>query len=140
MMTDWGYSESPLVAGPHLICTPGGTKGTVVALDKANGKLIWQSTELTNKAPYSSAMPAEINGVPQYIQNSYDEKVGGFVSGFAAKDGKVLWTAPTFKGDSYHISATPIVKDNLVYTTTYNTVTGCHCFEIDKAFKPKGSL
>jgi outer membrane protein assembly factor BamB len=137
MMTDWGFSESPLIDGALLICTPGGKKGTVVALKKDTGELVWQSSGLTNKAPYSSAMAATIHGVRQYIQNSYDEAVGGFVSGFAAKGGKVLWTMPTFKGDSYHISPTPIVKDDMVYVTTYNTVTGCHNFQIDKSWKAK---
>ena len=32
------------------------------------------------------------------------------LSGFAAKDGKVLWTMPTFKGDSYDIAPTPIAS------------------------------
>ncbi len=136
MMTDWGYSESPLVDGPQLICTPGGEKGTLVALDKKDGKLIWQSTQLKNKAPYSTIMPAVIQGERQYIQHSYDE-VGGYVSGVAAKDGKVLWSAPIFKGSSYFIATTPIVKDNLVYVSSNNTVAGCHCFEIDAKFVAK---
>jgi outer membrane protein assembly factor BamB len=134
---NWGYCESPLVDGPHLICTPGGENGTVVALDKKDGRRVWQSKELTNKAPDSSIMPAVIHGVRQYIQNSYVDTVGGFISGVAAKDGKLLWSTPILKGSSYDIAPTPIVKDNLVYVTTENTVTGCHCFEIDKSFKAK---
>lgn len=30
----WGYSESPLIDGDRLLCTPGGPKATVAALDK----------------------------------------------------------------------------------------------------------
>ncbi|HWY86990.1 MAG TPA: PQQ-binding-like beta-propeller repeat protein [Gemmataceae bacterium] len=136
MMTEWGFSESPLVDGPHLLCTPGGDNGTMIALDKNDGRLVWQSKEIKNKAPYSSIMPAQINGVRQYIQNSFvDEPAGGVISSFSAKDGKVLWSMPIFKGDSYDIGPTPVVRDNLVYMTTYNTVSGCHCFEIDKASK-----
>src|SRR5262249_10602860 len=55
---NWGYSESPLIDGPYLICTPGGEKGTLAALDKKTGKLVWQSKDLTNKAPYSSIVAA----------------------------------------------------------------------------------
>jgi outer membrane protein assembly factor BamB len=134
---NWGYCESPLVDGPHLICTPGGAKGTMIALDKKDGKLVWQSKELTNKAPDSSIVAADIHGVRQYIQNSYVDTVGGFVSGVAAKDGKLLWSVPIFKGSCYDIAPTPIVKGNLVYVTTYIPASGCHCFEIDKAFKAK---
>lgn len=40
MMTEWGYSESPLVDGDQVLVTPGGKKGLMVALDKKTGKLI----------------------------------------------------------------------------------------------------
>lgn len=135
MMTEWGYSESPLVDGDLLVCTPGGDDGTIVAMKKTDGKLVWRSKQLKNKAPYSSIVAADIHGVRQYIQNSYvDETVGGYISGIAAKDGKVLWSMPTFKGHSYAVVPTPIVKDNLVYMTSgYGA--GCHCFEISKDMK-----
>jgi outer membrane protein assembly factor BamB len=41
---------------------------------------------------------------------------------------------PIFKEVSYHISPAPVVRDDVVYITTNNAVSGCHCFEIDKAF------
>lgn len=130
MMTEWGYSESPLIDGDLLICTPGGDKGTLAALDKKTGALIWQSKELTNKAPYSSVVVSQAGGVRQYIQTSYTTAPeAGFVSGFAAKDGKVLWTEPIFKQSSYAIAPTPVVRDNLVYITSgYGG--GCHLFEL----------
>src|SRR5262249_49430833 len=130
MMTEWGYSESPLVDGDLLICTPGGEKGTLAALNKKDGSAVWRSTELKQKAPYSSVMAAEIGGVRQYIQTSYiDDTEGGVVSGFRAKDGKLLWTHPHFKGHSYAIAPTPIVRGNLVYVTAgYGA--GCHLLEV----------
>src|SRR5262249_14301833 len=45
MMSGWGYSESPLIDGDKLICTPGGGRGTLAALDKKSGKVLWRSTE-----------------------------------------------------------------------------------------------
>src|SRR6185369_17006506 len=41
MMSGWGYTESPLVDGDKLVCTPGGGKGTLAALDKRTGKVLW---------------------------------------------------------------------------------------------------
>ena len=38
----WRYTESPLVDGNKVICTPGGTEATLVALDKMNGEVIWK--------------------------------------------------------------------------------------------------
>ena len=39
----WRYSESPLIDGDKLICTPGGEDATMVALDKSTGKTIWKT-------------------------------------------------------------------------------------------------
>ena len=38
----WAYSESPLVDGNAVVCTPGGPEATIVALNKADGKVIWK--------------------------------------------------------------------------------------------------
>src|SRR5262245_34019522 len=135
MMSEWGYSESPLVDGDRLICTPGGSEGTVAALDKKTGAVLWRTKELTNKAPYSSAVVADIQGTRQYIQTSFvDDKAGGVVSGIAAKDGKVLWTMPMFSGPSYAIGPTPIVAGNTVFVTA-NSLNATHAFEISPDFK-----
>lgn len=135
MMTEWGYSESPLVHGDLLLVTPGGKKGLMLALNKKTGATVWQSEEVTHKAPYSSIMPAEINGATQFIQLSYAIPAGGFVNAFDTK-GKLLWQAPASKGDNYAICPTPVVKDNLVYVTIgYGG--GCHTFQIDAANKAK---
>ena len=37
----WGYSESPLVDGPNVLCTPGGNQAGIVALAKTNGRPVW---------------------------------------------------------------------------------------------------
>ena len=43
MMSGWGYSESPLVDGDRLICTPGAKDAMLAALDKRSGKTIWKT-------------------------------------------------------------------------------------------------
>jgi len=40
----WGYSESVLIDGDNLICTPDGPKNTMVALNKMTGKKVWSSS------------------------------------------------------------------------------------------------
>lgn len=107
---NWGYTESVLVDGPQVVCTPGGSDGAVAALDKMNGKLIWQSKEFTDPAHYSSIVPAQINGRPQYVQRT--EKA---VVGISPRDGKLLWKA-SFPGRTAVIP-TPIVRGNEVYVT-----------------------
>ena len=67
MMSGWGYSESVLVDGDKLLCMPGGSGGTVAALNKKTGALIWRSKDLADSATYSSLVPVVINGVRQVI-------------------------------------------------------------------------
>ena len=40
MMSGWGYSESPLVDGNRLVCTPGAEDAMIVSLDKHTGEEI----------------------------------------------------------------------------------------------------
>ena len=39
----WSFRESPLVDGDKVICTPGGDKTTMVALNKRTGETVWQT-------------------------------------------------------------------------------------------------
>lgn len=88
-MSRWGYAESAPVDGERVVGTPGSPKGTVAALDKRTGKLLWQSSALTDKAAYSSIAIATLAGVRQYVVFA-DQHVAGIVPA----DGKVLWQAP----------------------------------------------
>lgn len=107
----WGYAESPLIDGPRLVCTPGGSKGAIVALDKKNGGVIWQSKDFTDTAQYASIVPATINGTPQYVQLTMQS-----LAGIAVKDGKVLWRTE-WPGRTAVIP-TPIVRGNQVFASS----------------------
>ena len=133
MMDKYGVSESPLIDGKLLICTPGGPKGTLAALDKTNGNIVWRSKGLTDKAPFSSVVAAEFHGVRQYVQTHYHDQAGegyGAVSGVEAKSGKVLWSKPFFMGNNDGIGTTPVITGNYVYVTA-GFGSGCQLFEID---------
>ncbi|MSU61324.1 MAG: polyvinylalcohol dehydrogenase [Pedosphaera sp.] len=123
-MPNWGFSESVLVDGDNVICTPGGPQGTLVALDKKTGKEVWRSKDFSDPPHYSSAIVAEIDGVRQYIQLTERN-----LAGIATKDGKVLWKAPR-KG-STAVVPTPIYNDNHVYVTSGYGI-GCNLFKITK--------
>ncbi len=110
MMSGWGYSESPLVDGDKVVCTPGGSKGAIVALNKKTGESIWQSKEFTDKAGYSSLILLEAGGIRQYCQAT-----GESVAGVAAEDGRLLWRHP--RPVRTAAIPTPIFTDNQVYVT-----------------------
>ncbi len=119
----WGYTESVLVDGDLVICTPGGAKGTLLALDKASGKPVWQSAGWTDGAQYSSPVVATINGKRQYVQLTQQH-----VAGVEASSGKVLWRSD-WQGKTAVIP-TPIVKGNSVYIASGYGV-GCKLVTID---------
>ena len=108
---DWGYSESVLIDGDNLICKPGGSKGTILALEKATGKKVWQSAELTDGAGYASVVAADIGGVKQYITQTQTAAVG-----IRAKDGKLLWRQNALKR-AVAVIPTPVVHDGYAFFT-----------------------
>ena len=117
----WGYTESPLVDGANVMCTPGGNQGTMVALDKMTGAKVWQSAEWTDKAQYASIIPADIAGNRQYIQLTMQS-----IAGVEAKSGKLMWKM-AFPGKTAVIP-TPIYKDGHVYVAAGY---GVGCMNID---------
>ncbi len=117
----WAYTESPLIDGSVLVCTPGGPKATLVALDKMTGGVIWKSSLASlnggNKrgyttAGYSSVIVAELAGTRQYIQF-----LSGGVVGVAAQDGKFLWHYDHPANGTANIS-TPIAHDDTVFAAS----------------------
>jgi outer membrane protein assembly factor BamB len=122
MMSGWGYSESPLVDGPRLVCTPGGAAGTVAALDKKTGQLLWRSQQVQDPAAYCSLVPVDFGGVRQYIQLT-----GQSVLAVAAEDGRLLWRAP--RAGKTAVITTPIFKDGIVFVTSSYQI-GCNAFQV----------
>lgn len=83
----WGISESPLIDGEKLICTPGGQGATMVALNKQDGNMIWKSAVPGNpQAGYASAIKINTGGVEQYVAFTH-----AGIMGIEAKTGTPLW-------------------------------------------------
>ena len=125
MMSGWGYSESPLVDGERLVCTPGGVSGAIVALNKKTGSAIWRTKEVTDKASYASVVVATIGGVRQYVQIT-----DANVQGINPADGKILWKGARFGKTA--VAASPVVVGNLVFVSSSYGI-GCNCFRVDGA-------
>jgi len=122
MMSGWRFSESPLVDGDQVVCTPGGSEATLVALNKRSGETIWKCAvpRLNERTPqgaaYTSMVAADILGTRQYIQ-----VVGQGAVGVDAKTGKFLWGYGRIANRVANIP-TPLVRDNYVFvTTSYKT-------------------
>ena len=119
MMSSWGYSESPLVDGDLLICTPGGRSAVLAALNKRTGKTVWKAVQPGDigrrggdGAGYSSVVVSNGAGVKQYIQ-----LVGRGLVSVSAKTGKVLWTYNDVANDTANIP-TPLVSGDFVFCSS----------------------
>jgi outer membrane protein assembly factor BamB len=110
----WAFSESPLVDGNNVVCTPGGKDAAMVAFNKKSGDVVWKC-ELpeAEKAAYSSIVVASSGDNKQYVQF-----LGKKLIGVNAKDGKLLWTySKTAEGSPANIP-TPVVDGNFIYSST----------------------
>lgn len=105
----WGYSESVLIDGEKLVCTPGGEQATMVALNKKTGELLWKTVRPGDRgAGHASIVISEIGSNRVYVQTT-----GSGALGVSAEDGKLLWSYPIEKMTA--AIPTPIVRDDLVF-------------------------
>jgi outer membrane protein assembly factor BamB len=118
MMSGWGYSESPLIDGDRLLCTPGGPEAMIVALNKKNGEVIWKTSapDLGNKgkngAGYSSIVISQAAETKQYVQLT-----GRGVISVAADDGRLLWNYGKVANGTANIP-TPLIKGDHVFCSS----------------------
>jgi outer membrane protein assembly factor BamB len=113
----WGYAESPLVDGDKVLCTPGGSKGAIAALNKMTGELLWQTEELADEAHYSSIVKSKRDRYDIYVQLLVKRAVG-----INANNGTVLWESP-WPGQTAVIPTPLIDGDDVFITSGYGA--GC---------------
>jgi outer membrane protein assembly factor BamB len=124
----WGYAPSPLVEGDLLIAEPGAKGASVVAINKADGKIVWQTGD--DPAAYSSPIAFTWNN-----ERCLAVLHAPALAGYRLKDGKELWRYPW--KTSYDVNATtPIIEgDKAFISTGYNT--GCDLIQFSEQ-PPKG--
>jgi outer membrane protein assembly factor BamB len=113
----WAYAESPLIDGDTLVCTPGGSQATLVALNKHTGEVLWKcALPEADDAAYSSAIIVQAGGTKQYVQLLQKGLVG-----IDAKTGKFLWRygKPVSAFDAN--IPTPVASDGIVYVGSAGT-------------------
>jgi outer membrane protein assembly factor BamB len=107
----WGYSESVTIDGNKLVCTPGGAKNTMVALNKENGETVWTTSQEGNRgAGHASIVVAEVGGTRVYVTTTASGALG-----VRASDGKLLWNYNI--DNTTAVIPTPIVRNDLVFFT-----------------------
>lgn len=108
----WSYSESVLVDGDWVICTPGGDTASLAALNKLTGEVVWKcAVPGGDAAEYSSIMISNAGGIKQYV--TFLRK--GLV-GVEAKTGKFLWQYSKVVDPGANIM-TPIIYQDKVFVS-----------------------
>jgi outer membrane protein assembly factor BamB len=118
----WGIAESPLILEDRVLVNAGGRDGSIVALDKNDGSILWKS-EVSDEASYSSAVVATLGGVRQAIYFTGERALGVSVD-----DGSLLWHYRRVSNRTANV-ATPIVRGNYVFLSS-DYGTGCALLEI----------
>ncbi|MBL8824773.1 MAG: PQQ-like beta-propeller repeat protein [Planctomycetia bacterium] len=128
----WGISESPLVIDNKVIVMPGGTGGTLVALDKSNGRVIWRSRDPNHngaeQAGYASAQVITVGNMQQVVTFTSKGAVG-----VQLNDGKFLWRFDKMANSTANCSMPVFFIGKILYSSDYGT--GCALIDL----KPDGS-
>lgn len=115
----WGMAENLLIEGDMLICTPGGERNNIAALNRFTGKVIWTSPG--NKQPSAYCSPALIkhNNTSLIVTMTAESIVG-----VDAHTGRFYWQVPQFQGNKIHANV-PVYSDGIIYCSSDNAKTNC---------------
>lgn len=105
----FNISESVLIDGDKVICTPGGEGAGVVALNKKTGETIWKTTGLNDKASYCSARIFD-NGKVRQIITLLDQSMVGI----NPENGKLIWRVDYPIKYGIH-AVSPVFHGNTIY-------------------------
>ena len=119
----WGIAESLLIDGDKIYFTPGGPETMCIAINKADGSLVWKSAPLNDKPGYVSPILIDYAGIKMLINVSL-----GHVFAVDVVNGQLLWKVPHVRPESYNPEwdlikcVTPLYSNGKIYVTGgYNT-------------------
>ena len=108
----FGFSESLLINGDKLFCTPGGKENNVVALDRFTGKTIWSSAAYKEQATYCSPILINHNGHRLVINLTASSIIG-----LDAETGEMYWRIHQFQDNKIHAN-TPVYSDGKLFVSS----------------------
>jgi outer membrane protein assembly factor BamB len=117
----WGISESPLVDGDRVICSPGGAKTSVVAFDKMTGKEVWRTEPVGGPRCYISPVIYEYDKFRLILAAT-----GQNLIAIVPETGKVAWSYQYWSSEKWDQSGliwanTPIFyKDEIFISMGYD--------------------
>ncbi|HBL75383.1 MAG TPA: hypothetical protein DD458_09165 [Prolixibacteraceae bacterium] len=105
----WGVTESVVVDGDRVYCSPGGKTNNVVALDRFSGKTIWACAGLGEQSAYNTPLLIELP-----TRKILVTMMASHILGIDASNGKLLWNYEQTNRWSVHAN-TPVYSDGAVF-------------------------
>ncbi len=125
----WGSCTPPLIQGRLLLTNPGAEQASMVALDRFDGKTVWETPG--HAAAYSAFVPVSCGRKRQAI--GYDSASLG---GWDVASGKRLWELIPPDASDFNVG-TPIAWDNKLMVATENSGTRLYEFDESGRLKPE---
>jgi len=105
----WGATETLVVDGEVIYCTPGGEKNNVLALNRLNSDLIWSGQGKSEKSAYCTPLIVELPARKILVTMTENH-----ILGLDTKDGRLLWSHPQTNEYSVHAN-TPLYHDGSLF-------------------------
>ena len=133
---EWGKAESLLIDGNSIICTPGGVKNNIVALDRLTGETIWTSSASGEPSAYCSPILVEHNEERLIVTLTSESIVG-----LSAETGQFYWKVPlTIKWKNN--ANTPVYANGKLYAVDgeEKPTSGLVCLQLSQDGKQVSEL
>lgn len=105
----WGITETVVIDGDVLYCTPGGSKNNVLALNRHSGDLIWSSEGKSEKSAYCTPLLVDLPSRKLLVTMTEHH-----ILGIDAKKGELLWSYPQTNEYMVHAN-TPVYNDGSIF-------------------------
>ena len=108
----WGMTESLLVDGDRIICTPGGKENNVVALNRFTGETIWTSKGFGESAAYCSPVIVTHNNTRLIVTMTAMSVIG-----LDAETGELYWRFEQQQKNKIHAN-TPVYANGMIFCSS----------------------
>lgn len=113
----WGITETLLVDGEKLYCTPGGEKHNVIAINRFTGETIWTSEGFSEPSAYCSPVLVNHNNTKLILTMTASSAIG-----LDAETGQMYWRVEQNQGNKIHANS-PLYNNGVVYFSSSSAKT-----------------
>jgi outer membrane protein assembly factor BamB len=108
----WGVTETLVVDGDKIFCSPGGKTQNVVALNRKTGEQIWASPGLGEPSAYCTPLLLDLGSRKLLVT-----MMNSHILGIDSETGETLWNYHQPNQWSVHAN-TPVYRDGVLFCTS----------------------